>query len=141
MFLYNICTQKFTCTISKIVCFLKKINSKLFNKMKDTIKMKTIVIIFSNSEKSFSKHYDVKRYVYKTREDIKEGDVLTSQDYKNSFLHVEKVVEGDFKYFNRATGDLTNDYNSTNLFEIKELREREEESNIVYFSKIKNQEK
>ncbi len=92
--------------------------------------MKTILVTFGTSEGKFAK-----RYAFNTSDELVVGDEITSSNY-SSILHVVKVLEESYKYFNRVTGELSNTFNNSNQFEIKELKLRVDEAEIVYATKV-----
>ena len=61
---------------------------------------------------------------------MKKGDILESPEY-NSMLHVVEIFDKSFRFFNRVTGELSNEINNSNSYEIKELKVVEKESSDV----------
>lgn len=98
--------------------------------------MKTILVIYSNT-KVTEENY-AKRYVFKTSDEVKEGDRIKSPKYDTP-MQVTKVLDREYKYFNKVTGDLSDEFNNSNQFEIRELKIVEENSNLITATKIKEE--
>lgn len=79
--------------------------------------MKTILVVYTNGSVG---RYD-KRYAFNTNSVISKGDVLKSKTYSTN-MTVVKVMDEEFKYFNKVTGKLTNDFNNANLYKIRTLK-------------------
>ena len=79
--------------------------------------MKTILVVYANGSVG---RYD-KRYAFNTNSVISKGDVLKSKTYSTN-MTVVKVMDEGFKYFNKVTGKLTNDFNNANLYKIRTLK-------------------
>lgn len=90
--------------------------------------MKTIVVKFSPSCTN-------KLYVFRTEEDLEVGDVLSSGNYSSNIV-VERILDEEYKFVNKITGELTNTYNSTNLADIKVLKLEVKDSDVVYASRV-----
>lgn len=80
---------------------------------------KTIFVIYTNVKKE-SGSYD-KRYAFNTESEVKEGDMLKTDNYKTN-LQVVKVLDKSYKYFNRETGELSDVITSTHQFEIRDIK-------------------
>ena len=61
-----------------------------------------------------------KKYSFNTESDVKEGDVLKSDSYKDNML-VTTVLDKSFNYYNSSTGELRDDINSSMCNKIAEL--------------------
>lgn len=94
--------------------------------------MKTVLVIYTDTK--VDKPDYTKRYAFNANDDIKEGDMLSSPQYTTT-MQVVKVLGRAFKYFNRATGDLSDEYTSTNQFEIRELKIGTI-ANVIYATKL-----
>lgn len=95
--------------------------------------MKTVLLIYTQTK--LEKVGYAKRYAFKTNEDLKEGDMLKSDIYTTN-MQIVKVLEEDYKYFNKETGELSNEYKSTNQFEIRELKLLDKATDIVFATKL-----
>lgn len=101
--------------------------------------MKTILVVYTNtaltagqiSQISDSK---IQKYVFRTEEDFKEGDLIESKAYSNK-MQVVDVLDNDYKYYNSSTGELRNDINSTRCYPIKKIVLREDDELTVYATK------
>lgn len=89
---------------------------------------KTIVVIYTNIK--LDNFGYMKRHVFNSLNDLKVGDMLKSSSYDTK-MQVVKVLETSYKYFNKETGDLSNEYNSSNQFEVRNLRIAEVTDDIV----------
>ena len=81
--------------------------------------MKTIKVIFTNDKLPLSLALKKKQYSFNVNENVKEGDLLTSDSY-NAKLQVTKVHEEYYRYYYPGTGVLTNGFNNE-VSDIKEL--------------------
>lgn len=99
--------------------------------------MKTILVVYTDEKLSVKEinNKKMKKYCFKTDNDVKEGDILKSSSYTTNMV-VTDVIEENYKYYNKENGELTNIINSTNCYPIKEIVLREEDENIIYASKI-----
>lgn len=97
--------------------------------------MKTILVVYTNRQMSKKEIAGSKKYAFNTDSDLKEGDMISSQEYTTPML-VVKVLDEHYKYFNHATGELTNKFNSTSQWEIRTLIIREDEEMAVYAKMI-----
>lgn len=80
---------------------------------------KTILVIYTNEKRKELK--TDKRYCFSTESEVKKEDLLKSQSYTTNMLVVE-VINKDFKYYNAATGEMSNELTSTTQREIKSLK-------------------
>jgi hypothetical protein len=97
--------------------------------------MRTIFVIYTN-EKKAKTAYD-KRYAFNCESEVKEGDMLKSDNYKTN-IQVVKVLDKSFKYFDRNSGELSDDLTSTNQFEIRNIRiiEAPADNDTIIFTRI-----
>ena len=99
--------------------------------------MKTIIVIYTNEKKITDRlKRTLKHYSFVTDSDVKEGDRIRSASYTADMV-VVKVIDEEYKYYNSITGELSNNYNSTSLREIKKLVIREEIEETVYATLVK----
>jgi len=82
--------------------------------------MRTIIVVYSNSDVDV-KSTTLKKYSFNTTSKVKVGKMYKASAYDTSIV-VVKILDTCFKYFNYATGELTNEYSSTRLGEIKTLK-------------------
>lgn len=94
---------------------------------------KTILVIYTDEKRKETKAD--KRYCFSTESAVGKGDLLKSQSYTTNMLIVE-VIEKDFKYYNAATGEMSNELTSTNQREIKSLKVVENAEEEVLAIKI-----
>ena len=94
--------------------------------------MKTIFVVYSNQlDADIEKYHNMKRYVFRTKKSVKIGDVLKSQNYDTKMIVVE-ILEKDFLYYNKQTGELSNEVSATTQFPIREIKiTNKEPQNIV----------
>ena len=78
--------------------------------------MKTIFVTY---ESDFNTKYK-KRYCFNTEFSVQVGDVINSPKY-SSKMKVVEVLDKSYTYFNRQTGDLTDEIDSTNCFKISTI--------------------
>ena len=96
--------------------------------------MKTILVIYTNGKNitvDFANTNKIKKYCFRTENDIKVGDILKSPNY-TSELMVTDVIDVDMKYYNALTGELSSTITSTACYPIKNLVIREETDGVVY---------
>lgn len=98
--------------------------------------MKTIIVVYTGSIVDKKTIGRMKKYSFNTQSDISVGDLLDSPEYDTP-MQVVRVLETGFKYFNRSTGELSDDYTSTSQWEIRELVLRENDNEVIYASKVK----
>lgn len=98
--------------------------------------MKTILVVYTNTALTAKQISDRKmqKYVFRTEEDFKEGDLIESKAY-SSKMQVVDVIDNDYKYYNSSTGELSNDINSTRCYPIKKIVLREDDELTVYAAK------
>ena len=98
--------------------------------------MNTILVIYSNTKLESKKDIArTKRYSFNTESDVKEGDLIKTQEYSTN-LQVVKVLDTSFKYYNASTGELSNEFKSTLDWEIRRLEIREDTEEVIYGSKV-----
>ena len=97
---------------------------------------KTIVIVYT--DKKLNKEYieKVNKYVFNSSFDLKEEDMIVSLSDDRT-IQVVKVLDKPYKYYNSVTGELSDVYNSTAQWEIRDLVIREEteeetEEEVIY---------
>lgn len=102
--------------------------------------MKTILLVYLNERMTVSQanNWKVKKYCFRTEDDLKVGDIIKSRSYSTNML-VTDVIEKDHTYYNSVTGELSNEPNSTACYPIKTLVIRQEDSSVVYAQKIEQQ--
>lgn len=110
-------------------------NQHKFNKKKRK-SMKTILVVYTNTALTAKQISDRKmqKYVFRTEEDFKEGDLIKSRAYSDK-MQVVDVIDSDYKYYNSSTGELRNDINSTRCYPIKKIVLREDDELTVYAAK------
>lgn len=98
--------------------------------------MKTILVVYTNTALTAKQISDKKmqKYVFRTEEGFKEGDLIESKAY-SSKMQVVDVIDNDYKYYNSSTGELRNDINSTRCYPIKKIVLREDDELTVYATK------
>jgi hypothetical protein len=96
---------------------------------------KTIFVIYTDVKKEKAA-YD-KRYAFNTESDVKEGDMLKSDNYKTN-VQVVKILPQAFKYFDRNSGELSDVLKSTNQYEIRNIRiiEPLNETDTIIFERL-----
>ena len=83
--------------------------------------MKTILVVYSDKKNLTPvEMMRLKRYSFNCSAAVEVGDILESSEYDTPMV-VVKVLDKEYKYFNRTTGELSNDFNSTSQWEIREL--------------------
>lgn len=88
--------------------------------------MKTILVTYPNTKKTKSgKLKKVKyptQYAYRVAKQskLKPGCIISAPNKKTK-LEVTRVIDKEFKFFNNITGDLTQECNNSNSFEIMKL--------------------
>lgn len=98
--------------------------------------MKTILVVYSNSEVDIEKNTS-KRYPFLTNDDLKPGDRIRSNAYETDMV-VVKVLKTGYKYYHANTGKLTNTYNNTYLYKVRELVLRVDADNTIYASRVES---
>ena len=97
--------------------------------------MKTILVVYTNRQMSKKEIAGAKKYAFNTDSDLKVGEIISSQEYTTPMM-VVKVLDESYQYFNFATGELTNKFNSTSQWEIRTLIIREDEEMAIYAKRI-----
>lgn len=99
--------------------------------------MKTILVVYSNCHVSKKDANKMKHYAFNTDSDNVPpvGSMLKSPDYDTNMV-VIKVLPRSFKYYNMATGELSDDFTSTAQREIRTMEIVEENPVVVYASII-----
>lgn len=83
--------------------------------------MKTFLCVYTpNIDESEEELRRKKKYTFNTNFDIKKRDILRSPTY-NSYLVVVMVLPKHYIYYNIATGELSETFNSSQQYEIREL--------------------
>lgn len=93
--------------------------------------MKTVLVIYSNHRLPLTTIGNRKKYAFNTEDDLKPGDMLNTTAYDTK-LQVVKVLDKSFKYYNEATGELSDEFTSTRQWVIKKLIMREDDDTSVY---------
>lgn len=98
--------------------------------------MKTILVVYTDTALTKKQISDRKmqKYAFKTKEDLKEGDMIESKAYSGR-MQVVDVIDSDYNYYNSSTGELRSDINSTRCYPIKEIVLREDDELTVYATK------
>lgn len=99
--------------------------------------MKTILVVYTNTALTIKQisNKKLQKYVFRTEEDLKVGDIIESKDY-TSKMQVVDVIDNDYKYYNATTGELRNDINSTKCYPVKKIILREDEELTIYAKKL-----
>lgn len=90
--------------------------------------MKTILVVYSNTKAGVTRY--AKRYAFITEADVKKGDVLKSNSY-NTNMVVVKVLDEKFRYFNKVTGKLTNEFNNANLYKTRKIKLVDNDDDVI----------
>lgn len=94
--------------------------------------MKTIIVIYTAGFTAKTGYQT--RYAFNTDDDIKVDDMLESSSYSTN-MQVVKVLPLAYLFFNKETGEMSNEYTSSKQFEIKTLRLAEPED-IIFAKKL-----
>lgn len=99
--------------------------------------MKTVIVVYTDS-KSLTKAQigQFKRYSFNTSAELKEGDIIKSPQYDTN-MYVVKVLDTSYKYYNRSTGELSDEYTSTSQWEIRNLVIQESAETDVFGTLVK----
>ena len=98
--------------------------------------MKTILVIYSNNKVTSKKELrTIKQYAFNTTSEISTGDMLSSKEYSSN-MQVTHVLDKSYKYYNSTTGELSDIFTSTAQREIAFLEIRNDESDVIYATKI-----
>jgi hypothetical protein len=94
--------------------------------------VKTILVIYTDVFLKDKKSIGSKKvYSFNSASDVSVGDMIETREYDTN-LQVVKVLPQAFKYYNQATGDLSDTYTSTLQREIRTLEISDEKENIIY---------
>ena len=96
--------------------------------------MRTIIVVYSNSDVDV-KSTTLKKYSFNTTSKVKVGKMYKASAYDTNIV-VVKILDDCYKYFNYSTGELTNEFNSTRLGEIKTLKIVDNDD-VITASKVK----
>lgn len=101
-------------------------------------KIVTAIVIYTSTKVTEnSKIRQHKKYSFNVNTDIvKVGDLIKSSSY-DTCIQIVKLMPKKYIYFNGATGELSNIYNSTTQWDIRTLEIREDIDNTVYGKLIK----
>jgi len=84
--------------------------------------MKTIFVVYTNSDNVDAKCTTLKKYVFNTQSKVKVGDKLISPSYSTPMV-VTDILEDDlFTYYCKSTGELSYVLTSTEFRTIKTLK-------------------
>lgn len=99
--------------------------------------MKTILVVYLQNKVTVSQANDrkMKKYCFKTEDDLKVGDIIKSSAYSTDML-VTDVIDKEYSFYNSATGYLSTEVNSTGCYPIKTLCIREDDESVVYAKKV-----
>lgn len=99
--------------------------------------MKTIIVIYTNNAITDKKEISrAKKYSFNTSSKVKVGDMIATKEYSTN-LQVVKILEKAYKYFNGATGLLSDKFDSTTQWEIRTLEIKAKAEEIIYGNLIK----
>lgn len=98
--------------------------------------MKTIIIVYTNTKLTEKEIGNIKKYCFNTEADLKEGDILKSPDYSTG-IQVVKVLDKPYVYYNQTTGDLSNDFISTQQWKLKTLVLGDKDGMTVHATLVK----
>jgi hypothetical protein len=94
--------------------------------------MKTILVVYTNKANLSKKEISgLKKYSFNTASNVSVGDLIDSTEY-TTYMLVIKVLEKSYLYFNAATGELSDEFNSTAQWNIRTIVIREEEEDVIY---------
>ena len=95
--------------------------------------MKTILVVYTNkiTPLSVKEIAGLRKYAFNTKSNLEFGSIISSPEYSTNMV-VVKILEDSFKYYNSATGELSNDFTSTLQWEVRTLAIRNEEETVVY---------
>jgi len=117
---------------------IKSISIK--NAIKMEKKLRTIMVVYSDTAVDAKKATTMKKYAFNTIEDVKVGDRIASDAYDTGMVIVE-VLEDGFRYYNFVTGELTNVMNNTKLGMIRTIKILDEvDVNTIYAVKVTDDE-
>lgn len=95
--------------------------------------MKTILVVYTNkiTPLSIKEIAGLKKYAFNSASELEFGDIISSPEYSTNMV-VIKVLDNSFKYYNSATGELSNEFTSTLQWEVRTLCIRTEEETVIY---------
>lgn len=97
--------------------------------------MNTIIVVYTPNKASDASIAKKAKYAFNTNCSVQVGDILESSSY-NDYMQVVKVLDRSYIYYNKHTGELSDEYTSTGQWHIKELVLREENPEVVYASRV-----
>jgi hypothetical protein len=95
--------------------------------------MKTILVVYTDkiSPLSIKEIAGLKKYAFNTASEMSFGSIISSPEYSTNMV-VVKILEESFKYYNSATGELSNIFTSTLQWEVRTLAIRNDEETVIY---------
>jgi hypothetical protein len=102
------------------------------------MKNKTIIVVYTDRKLGKKDAAKLKRYAFNTTASVKEGVMLKSAEYSTA-MQVVKILPKAHKYFNASTGELSDTYNSTAQWEIRDFIVRNDSETAVYGSILPNE--
>lgn len=95
--------------------------------------MKTILVVYTNkiTPLSVKEIAGLRKYAFNTESNLEFGSIISSPEYSTNMV-VIMILENSFKYYNSATGELSNDFTSTLQWEVRTLAIRNDEETVVY---------
>lgn len=95
--------------------------------------IKAILVVYTEKKSLTPREIRAnKLYAFNTESDVEEGDIINSESYNKPMLIVKVLPNISFKYYNRANGNLSDYYSSTEQREVANLVIREDNTDIVY---------
>jgi hypothetical protein len=96
----------------------------------------TILVVYTNRKELTVKEIGtLKKYAFNTDNSLPVGTRIESTDYDTNMM-VVKVLPVEYRYFNSATGKLSNVFNCTTQWEIRDLVIRSNKDTAVYCTLI-----
>lgn len=92
---------------------------------------KTILVVFNYDKLDATQLRQAKKYSFNTESDLREGDILKSPEY-DTRMHVVKVLDKAYSYFNKTTGELSDEFTSSAQWTLRDLELREEKKDVAY---------
>jgi len=99
---------------------------------------RTAIVIFTPNKITDAKTIGLsilKKYSFNVSDSVKVGDLIKVNEYSTP-IQIVKILPVAFKYYNLATGELSNDYTSTLQWEIKDLIINEDVSPSTVYGKV-----
>jgi hypothetical protein len=95
--------------------------------------MKTILVVYTDKITPLSNKEvaTLKKYAFNTASEVNFGSIISSPEYTTNMV-VIKVLDESFKYYNSATGELSNTFTSTLQWEVRTLAIRNDEESVIY---------